>query len=239
MISILMPLYNGIEFLEESICSIREQTFAEWELLIGINGCSDEDATRIVNIVNSFTDSRIKISSFPFKGKTKTLNALIKKTSFNYICLIDVDDCWSPKKLEHQLKYIKRYDVVGTDTEYFGDITGSPGIFLGKLSLLMFSFQNPVINSSVMFRKSDVQWDEKWEGLDDYSLWISLLNQRKTFYNIPMVLTKHRIHKNSYYNNHNNIMLKQILREKILKLSKLNRHRLGFILSNKRWKLDP
>ena len=38
MISILMPIYNGIEFIEESVSSILQQTYANWELIIGING---------------------------------------------------------------------------------------------------------------------------------------------------------------------------------------------------------
>jgi len=38
MISILMPIYNGIEFINESVPSILQQTYGEWELLIGING---------------------------------------------------------------------------------------------------------------------------------------------------------------------------------------------------------
>ena len=38
MISILLPIYNGIEFIEESIYSILQQEYTDWELLIGING---------------------------------------------------------------------------------------------------------------------------------------------------------------------------------------------------------
>ena len=38
MISILIPIYNGIEFVEESVSSVIQQTFKEWELIIGING---------------------------------------------------------------------------------------------------------------------------------------------------------------------------------------------------------
>ena len=37
-VSILIPLYNGVEFLNEAIISIRNQTYQNWEVIIGING---------------------------------------------------------------------------------------------------------------------------------------------------------------------------------------------------------
>ena len=45
MISILMPLYNGIEFINESIASVKNQTYKEWELIIGINGYEENSET--------------------------------------------------------------------------------------------------------------------------------------------------------------------------------------------------
>ena len=42
MISILIPIYNGVEFIEESVSSVLNQTYDQWELLIGINGHSQD-----------------------------------------------------------------------------------------------------------------------------------------------------------------------------------------------------
>ena len=54
MISILIPIYNGIEFIEESVSSVLNQTYDQWELLIGINGHPhDSDIYKIANIFKS------------------------------------------------------------------------------------------------------------------------------------------------------------------------------------------
>lgn len=240
MVSILMPLYNGLEFLDESIPSVIAQTHKSWELLIGINGHQPHEFNKILEKISKYKDKRIKLFFFKFKNKSKTLNALTYKTKWENICLLDADDVWEPTKLEKQLPFMKRYDVVGTDCEYIGDVSGSPGLFLGRINRLMFSYQNPIVNSAVMIKRprcDNFFWDENWEGLDDYNLWIDLLNVNKTFYNIPEVLVKIRIHNDSYFNHNNGEMNKKLLEEKIPKLTEEQLQRLGEKMVNKDWDL--
>jgi glycosyltransferase involved in cell wall biosynthesis len=237
MISILMPLYNGIEFLDDSIGSVINQTYSNWELLIGINGIdigSDAHQT-IKNKIAQYHDNRIIVIDNLEKGKSKTLNILIGLTKYDIICLLDADDIWLPTKLNKQLFYIWNYDIVGSNSEYFGELTGDPHILLGELSRDMFSFQNPVISSAAMLKKSGVHWDEAWEGMDDYNLWIDLLNAGKTFFNIPEVLINHRIHQTSYFNNKNEELHWKLVETKLGKLSEAKLRDLGQRLDDKRW----
>ncbi len=232
-----MPIYNGKEFLQESVASVINQTYKEWELLIGINGLSVEDNNEIKNIIKELNDDRIATYSFDFKGKVKTLNELVKHCKYDLICLLDVDDYWFPEKLEKQLPYMEKYSVVGTDAIYFGDKDGySPGIFLGELPYAIFSCQNPIINSSVMLHKCDAIWKEEWEGLDDYNLWVHLANKDKILFNIPEVYTKHRIHGGSYYNKDND-ELRLKLRDKLPKLDEALIWFLTILRDEKKWKL--
>lgn len=237
MISILMPLYNGMEFLHDSITSIIDQTYKNWELLIGVNGHTKQEYDDILNVINPYNNERIIPHFYSFVGKSKTLNELVKVAKYDCICMLDVDDYWRPSKLEKQLPYIEQYDVVGSDGEYFGSQYGSPQIFLGKLTEKMFSYQNPIINSAAMLKKSDANWDEVWEGLDDYNLWIELLKHNKTFYNMPEVLVNHRIHKKSHFNNINRKLNQKLLEEKISQLNEDERNYLGEIIANRRWEL--
>lgn len=201
MISIIMPLYNGMEFLPDSISSIINQTFKEWELIIGVNGeHSEEDFEKLASIIKEFNHDNIHVVLYPWKSKIKTLNEMAKLAQYDIICLIDVDDYWLPEKLRKQMRFIGSYDVVGSDACYFGDKLGTPKLFLGALNPLMFMFQNPVINSTAMLKKRDAHWDEEWEGLDDYNLWVHIMEQGKRFYNVPEVLINHRIHNKSFYN---------------------------------------
>jgi glycosyltransferase involved in cell wall biosynthesis len=237
MISILMPLYNGGEFLPTSAGSVINQTVSDWELLIGLNGVEPNKCGEIIACVNSLHDERIKVIAFSHKGKVKTLNKILEYAKYDKICLLDVDDCWLPEKLEKQLPFIERYDVVGTNCEYFGNDTGFPQIFLGELSAPMFSFQNPFINSSIMLTKANAHWDEAWDGLDDYNLWIDLAGKGKTFYNLPEALTKHRLHNESFYSPINGDLSHRLREEKIPRLAEEHYVSLGVILDNKQWKL--
>ena len=102
MISILMPIYNGFEFIDESITSIINQTYTDWELIIGINGHSENSKFyKIAKIYeNKCENDKIRVFDFHnIKGKSNTLNKMIQFCSYNYIALLDVDDIWNCNKL--------------------------------------------------------------------------------------------------------------------------------------------
>lgn len=202
MISILVPIYNGIEFIDESVGSVLTQTYTNWELLIGING--HEPNSIVYQNAKSYekTDKRIKVFDFyNIKGKANTLNEMITYTNPNYkfIALLDVDDVWHNQKLEVQFPFLSKYDVVGSNCLLFGDINYVvPRIPINDISSFDFVKVNPVINSSAVIKKSLCYWNEN--GIEDYDLWLRLWKQNKKFYNCPEILVKHRIHKKSAFN---------------------------------------
>ena len=196
MISILMPIYNGIEFIEESVSSILSQTFESWELIIGINGHpQNSDIYKIAYIFQQKYPDKIKVLDFyHLRGKSTTLNAMIACCIYDYVAILDVDDIWFPNKLEIQSVYLYKYDVIGTKCVYFGNLNGNiPDIPVGDLSEFSFLSVNPIINSSALIRKEYCFWNEKWNGIEDYDLWLRLKSQGLTFFNCPEILVKHRI----------------------------------------------
>ena len=121
MISILMPIYNGIEFIHESVPSIIHQSFKDWELIIGINGHEKDSEVYKQAKQWEVKDDRIKVYDLlEIKGKSNALNEMIKLCKNDWISLLDVDDIWLPKKIELQLPYMADYDVIGTRCKYFG-----------------------------------------------------------------------------------------------------------------------
>ena len=97
------------------------------------------------------------------KGKSNALNEMIKYCQYDWISLIDVDDKWLPKKLEGQIPYMKKYDIIGTHCQYFGDRNGQPAIPVGDLKESRFyKMLNPIINSSCLLRKSFGYMGRKW-----------------------------------------------------------------------------
>jgi len=203
MISILMPIYNGIEFIDESVNSIIEQTFEDWELLIGINGHPEN--SNVYLKAKKFENEKIKVYDFfNIKNKSDTLNELIKYTKYDWISLLDVDDIWLPNKLYKQFQYINNYDIIGTNCHYFEEMAGIPFIPYYNISNFDFTILNPIINSSVLLKKDLCYWNREVEGIEDYELWLKLRKQEKKFYNISDILVRHRIHKSSSFNTKNN-----------------------------------
>ena len=214
MITILMPIYNGIEFINDSLSSIIDQTFEEWELIIGVNGHEKSSFTYQFAVEYAKMDEKISVYDFyELKGKTDTLNKMISFAKYDYIAILDVDDIWLPEKLEKQVPFLKDYDVIGTQCVYFENVENvSPEIPFGDLSNVDFTKVNPIINSSSITRKELCLW--KGDGLEDYDLWLRLKNQNKKFYNIDEILVKHRIHNSSAFNSKDqNERLKEVLNE--------------------------
>lgn len=199
MITVLMPIYNGIEFIDESVGSILDQTFQEWELLIGINGHPANSPVLKLAQKYEMMDPRIRVFDFPeLQGKATTLNALIPLSKYPYIALLDVDDLWHPQKLQVQHTFLEEFDVVGSQCIYFGDRQGSPAIPIGDITGHDFRRGNPVINSSAVLKKELASWIEN--GIEDYELWLRLWSQGKRFMNVNAILVKHRIHSASAFN---------------------------------------
>lgn len=204
MISILMPIYNGIEYITESVQSVLDQSFEDWELIIAVNG--HEQNSMVFQIAKEYADldKRIRVYDFyDFKGKANTLNGMIIFCRYDYIAILDVDDIWLPKKLEIQAELLKqnKYDVVGTKCVYFETLDGViPKIPSGDISDFDFREVNPVINSSAVLRKDLGYWKEEFAGVEDYHLWMRLRKAGKKFFNFEDVLVKHRIHSTSAFN---------------------------------------
>jgi len=112
MISVIMPIYNNKIFLKDSIDSIVNQSFKDWELII----CDDGSKEPIYEILNSYNDERIKIySNKENKGTPKTLNFCLDMSKGDYIARQDSDDISMPNRLEEQVKlFVNGVGVVST-----------------------------------------------------------------------------------------------------------------------------
>lgn len=206
-----MPIYNGIEFIEESVNSIKNQTYTNWELIIGVNGHPSN--SNVFETAKTFENEKIKVYDLiNIKGKSNSLNNMLDYSSYEWISLLDVDDIWLPNKLEKQSIYMNNYDVIGTMCKYFGESSGVPSIPCGNISNFDFFRVNPIINSSCLLKKHYCYWNTQYDGVEDYDLWLRLRKQNLLFYNIDEICVLHRIHKNSSFNSKgNNLLVKDLL----------------------------
>ena len=110
MFSIILPVYNGGPYLNEAIESVLSQKFNTWELLIIIDGSTDN--SREIATDYAARDSRIRVLQHPGgqnKGVSATRNLGILQAKGDWIAPLDSDDIWRPDKLEKELEIIKAY----------------------------------------------------------------------------------------------------------------------------------
>ena len=103
-ISVIMPVYNGAQWLSEAIDSVLQQSFNDFELIC-VNDSSTDNSEEIL-IGYSKKDKRVKYFTKQNEGSGAALNYGIKKSSGQYLCFIDQDDKYAPNYLEAMFKII-------------------------------------------------------------------------------------------------------------------------------------
>ena len=202
-VTILTPIFNGIEYFEDCYNSILNQTDTQWSWIIGVNGHGDDTNEIYLMIKNKIKDIRIVVKNYETKGKVNTLNAMLQDVVTEYVALCDCDDSWYTNKLEVQKKILDTYsfiDVLGTNLQYIGDLNHIPQFPFGKITLEMLFQINPIVNSSVIMKVNCCKWQDNF-GLDDYDLWFRLLMEKKNIYTLPDPFIYHRVYNSSAFNN--------------------------------------
>ena len=107
--SIVIPLYNKASHVKETIETVRDQTFQNFEIIIIDDGSIDES----YNIVKEVEDKRIKIFQQQNQGVSVARNNGIKESKAPYIAFLDADDIWLPEFLSTIYKLIQNYPEGG------------------------------------------------------------------------------------------------------------------------------
>lgn len=109
LISIIIPVYNAEEFIEDTINNIKIQTYEKWELLL-VNDCSTDNSVSIIE--RYLKDARIKLINLnENSGPANARNTGIENAVGRYLCFQDADDIWNNEKLKKQLDFMKEKNV--------------------------------------------------------------------------------------------------------------------------------
>lgn len=123
LVSILMPLYNAEQWVEETIRSCQEQTYTNWELIIVDDGSTDASASIVEKIASS--EPRITLLQQPNAGACVARNLAFRHCKGDYVMYLDADDLISPDKIELQVEVLSHADpetVAICAWEHFSDI---------------------------------------------------------------------------------------------------------------------
>ena len=103
MVSIIVPVYNAANYIEQTIQSVLAQDYANWELLLVENGSTDDSVARI----KAFEDERIRLIEMEGNvGAANARNEGVRQATGVYVGYIDADDVWHQNKLSKQLAFI-------------------------------------------------------------------------------------------------------------------------------------
>ncbi|WP_166267078.1 glycosyltransferase [Providencia sp. M-27] len=211
LVSIVLPLYNSENFIEETIISILNQTYTRFELLIINDGSTDNS----INIVKTFNDPRINIIENDCnRGLVYTLNRGLLLCTGKYIARIDADDICYPHRIESQVLFLENNSTISVCGMYAKPLFYKFSI---KNFILSFSasfkpplnhkqivlahiFECRMIHPSIMLRKEIIEsgylYDPDKKHAEDYDLWIRI-SKKFILANLPKYGIKYRIHSGS------------------------------------------
>lgn len=200
LVSIIIPCYNHGKFLFETLNSVLNQTYRNWECIIINDGSTDNTES----IANEFCkrNSNFKYFFQNNQGVSNARNNGIKKSTGNYILPLDGDDLIDPSYIQ---KAINRFtDFPNTTLVYCkADRFGEKKEYW---DLPEYNYEteiwNNVIFCSAIFKREDFDKTNGYnpnmkEGLEDWDFLLSLLNDKSIVYCIPEVLFHYRAVKKS------------------------------------------
>lgn len=205
LVSIIIPVYNASRFLEETINSIQEQTYSNWEAIF-IDDCSSDNSYNLIKKYQK-EDKRIKL----IKNKTNSGTAVSRNNGIDhaegdYLCFLDADDKWHPEKLEKQINFMQELNCEFSFTGYQfanekcnpnGKIVSVPN----KINYKQALKNTTIWTSTVMFNmgkltKDDIYMPNIKRG-QDTATWWKVLKKIEYAYGLNEVLSYYRRTNNS------------------------------------------
>ena len=197
-VSVVMPVYNCVAYIKESVASILTQTFTDFEFFI----IDDHSTDGTYEYLQTLTDARIQLIRKPQNsGYTVSLNMGLDLAKGEYIARMDGDDIALPERFAKQVIFMDNnldvvvcgssYQLMGTDT-----IISMPVSFEAtKVEALM---NVPVAHPTVFIRRNvliqhQLRYNPIYEPTEDYDLWTRILEIGK-IENLPGSLLLYRKH---------------------------------------------
>ncbi len=208
-VSIIMPAYNAAAFISESIKSIQDQTFENWELIVVDDGSQDQTYGVVESLAQK--DERITVLKQKNGRQGKARNTALNAASGTWIAFLDADDLWVPEKLSLQMALLKSNPNVGlvyaagwifnTEKEEQLSIYEVPsGIQDCKemMRRILEGWSLPI--PSVLVNRHHLDQVNRFseelvlQNAEDYQLWLKLADAGVLMYGINQPLFKYRVH---------------------------------------------
>ncbi len=199
-----MSVYNGEKHLDESVISVLNQTFTDFEFII-VNDCSTDNSLNIIKQYAEKDKRIILIENDKNIGLTKSLNKGLMLAKGEYIARMDSDDISLPYRLEKQYKYLeknRRVFLLGTSVVMI-DKNGKTSIKVAAITQEKKIYdrlrkKNTLVHPTIMFRNGfNIFYREGFKYAQDYDLYLRLVSDGKIIHNLSEVLLYYRIDEKS------------------------------------------
>ena len=198
-VSVIMPCYNDGAFIEESVASVRGQTYSNTELIIIDDGSDD---AHTLKILEQFKRDGVTVLHTDHLRPAGARNAGIRAATGKYILPLDSDDTIEPAYIEQAVAVMEKNEAIGA-VYCHADLFGKAS---GPWQLKEYSLENMLVDNVVfvtaLFRREDWQAVGGFRttmerGLEDYDFWLSILELGRNIYQLPDTLFHYRIKSGS------------------------------------------
>jgi len=207
LITVIIPVYNGEKTIRETIESVLNQTYSNFELLV----INDESTDSTLDLLASIQDPRLKVFSYINAGVSASRNRGLSHASGEFIAFLDADDLWTPDKLEAQVKALQQNPQAAVAYSWFDYIdesgqflrngcrtTTSGDLYQEFLISQFFNISSSLIRTQALLEVGN--FDESLTHGEDWDLFLRLA-ARYHFVAIPSVQISYRLSANSATSN--------------------------------------
>lgn len=228
-VSILIPVYNGANFIKQAIDSALQQTYKNIEIIVINDGSTDDGATE--KIVKKY-GSKVKYIKKENGGVASALNTGIKESTGDYVSWLSHDDVYNPDKVEKEINVLDKlenkktiifsnFHLINEESKIFSTTKYTANIKKEKLCQNIYPVIKGTVNGcTILIHKECFEkvgyFDESLRTTNDYEMWIRLFGQYPSYF-IEEPLIKYRIHpnqdtnKNPVYITECNVLWKNII----------------------------
>ena len=208
-VSIITPSWNSERYIRETIESVQNQTYSNWEMII-VDDCSSDNTVKIVDEISK-NDPRVRLlRQSENGGAAKARNRSLDESSGRFVAYLDADDIWKPTKLEKQVRFMKdhncgfscaSYEVIDDEGNALNkEVHMLPSVdYVGFLTNNLLQTVGIMVDTSIVDKKYLVMPDIRRR--QDAATWLQVLKAGYKCYGIDEVLAEYRRAENSLSSN--------------------------------------
>ena len=215
LVSIIMPAYNCMEYIAQSIRSVQNQTYRNWELIVADDNSTDGTVDTVRSIAAD--DNRIQLLETDINlGPAAARNRAINAARGDYIAFLDSDDIWFPDKLRRQISFMEQtgYDFTYTAYEKINERGDRLGVVISAPKSVNYSSMlyqgDPIGNLTVVYNAEKLGkfYVPDIKKRNDYALWLKIMHDCDRAYGLNEVLASYRVRAGSISSTRKSELLK-------------------------------